>query len=306
VDLLDKYGCEWFVELEKSEVRLGSGINPYTVHIEEVLSPELLQEYQDFTIQLNEMIRTLEKQTGQSLNEPLDGFMLFLEDIEEIDWKGAHPNDLLYKREILWKWREQRIDYYRSVNNKKLPEARTLADLECESVDIGFLSEACRSCGLIFYDNFQKHYGIRGFYCSIICEEKSTLSCIYCESEYTVGKGTKSLRMMKLEGFCSVDCLNEFKDDEKNDSDYIYRLQRIATKFGAAYDRTITRRKVFENAKGLCAICGKKTHFDRYDEFSPLLASVDHIIPWTKGGNHKWDNVQLCCLRCNIVKGNRI
>ena len=48
-----------------------------------------------------------------------------------------------------------------------------------------------------------------------------------------------------------------------------------------------------------CAICGKKFH--NIDE-----ATIDHIIPRSKGGKNHWRNYQLAHAKCNVKKGNKI
>lgn len=37
----------------------------------------------------------------------------------------------------------------------------------------------------------------------------------------------------------------------------------------------------------------------------PRCATVDHIIPWSLGGTHALENLQLACFGCNIRKGNK-
>lgn len=34
-------------------------------------------------------------------------------------------------------------------------------------------------------------------------------------------------------------------------------------------------------------------------------ATVDHILPRSRGGADTWENLAACCLRCNGLKGNR-
>jgi 5-methylcytosine-specific restriction endonuclease McrA len=35
------------------------------------------------------------------------------------------------------------------------------------------------------------------------------------------------------------------------------------------------------------------------------LATVEHVIPVTRGGGHTWENVVLACWRCNRTKNAR-
>jgi 5-methylcytosine-specific restriction endonuclease McrA len=34
-------------------------------------------------------------------------------------------------------------------------------------------------------------------------------------------------------------------------------------------------------------------------------ATIDHVIPYSKGGLEKWENTVTCCKRCNRIKGNK-
>ena len=58
----------------------------------------------------------------------------------------------------------------------------------------------------------------------------------------------------------------------------------------------ITNLELFEKDGGTCGICGQKVEMSN--------ASIDHIIPVSKGGTHTWDNVQLAHYKCNIIKSN--
>ena len=42
-----------------------------------------------------------------------------------------------------------------------------------------------------------------------------------------------------------------------------------------------------------------------YNSFWSHSTSVDHIWPWTRGGDVRRGNLALCCYNCNGVKGNR-
>ncbi len=77
-----------------------------------------------------------------------------------------------------------------------------------------------------------------------------------------------------------------------------YQNRRRARKHGVALDKGITIEDIFIRDKGICGICSKLCI--RED------ASIDHVIPISKGGAHIWDNVQLAHLLCNIRKGSKI
>lgn len=55
----------------------------------------------------------------------------------------------------------------------------------------------------------------------------------------------------------------------------------------------LTRRAVFARDGGRCVYCGA------------AAASIDHVVPKSRGGQHVWDNVVSACHRCNRVKGDR-
>lgn len=58
-------------------------------------------------------------------------------------------------------------------------------------------------------------------------------------------------------------------------------------------------KKTLLRASNLCAICG-----------NPILmmkdATIDHVVPLSKGGIHRMDNMQLAHEQCNWNKGNQL
>jgi len=55
----------------------------------------------------------------------------------------------------------------------------------------------------------------------------------------------------------------------------------------------LTRRAVFARDGGRCMYCGGNA------------ASIDHVVPRSRGGRHTWDNVVAACHRCNRIKADR-
>lgn len=66
----------------------------------------------------------------------------------------------------------------------------------------------------------------------------------------------------------------------------------------------INKRRVFERDKWRCQLCGCKVK--RTTEWDPRQATIDHIIPLSLGGEHKYTNVQTACMECNSKKGATI
>jgi hypothetical protein len=63
--------------------------------------------------------------------------------------------------------------------------------------------------------------------------------------------------------------------------------------------------KVFNRDKWICQLCNHPVSKIRDRRFIDI-ASLDHIIPISKGGEHSYANTQLAHLSCNIRKGNRV
>lgn len=55
----------------------------------------------------------------------------------------------------------------------------------------------------------------------------------------------------------------------------------------------VTRRGVLRRDGARCAYCEKPA------------ATIDHVIPRSRGGADSWENLVACCLRCNNIKGDR-
>jgi hypothetical protein len=55
------------------------------------------------------------------------------------------------------------------------------------------------------------------------------------------------------------------------------------------------RKMVYERDHCRCVTCGATDHL-----------SLDHIIPWSLGGEDTMENLQTMCRSCNSRKGNRV
>lgn len=65
-----------------------------------------------------------------------------------------------------------------------------------------------------------------------------------------------------------------------------------------AHKVRVSRNNVYVRDKGECQYTGKK--------LKPKEATIDHIVPTSKGGNNDWNNIVLCSPEINRKKGNRM
>ncbi|MCX6130767.1 MAG: HNH endonuclease [Proteobacteria bacterium] len=78
----------------------------------------------------------------------------------------------------------------------------------------------------------------------------------------------------------------------------IIKLKRYIKSFAAlAGTLSYSRQNVFRRDKYHCQYCNKK--------MTDKLATIDHVIPRSKGGLDTWENTVCACITCNSRKGNR-
>ena len=73
--------------------------------------------------------------------------------------------------------------------------------------------------------------------------------------------------------------------------------RRRALKRGATVD-PVSRAVVFERDRGICHLCGKRV--------DPKDWHLDHIVPLSQGGEHRYKNVAVSHPTCNMRKHNKI
>jgi hypothetical protein len=303
--LLELFKVDWHLELYSCADQKGSGSSTLSVSPFDLIQGEVALKLQKTIQEFLAKVAEHESIHGKKPEDPLAGYANFIEGLEWVDWEEAFDDQKGFSIDLLNEWCSERINYYRSVKTLKLNMARETTYKEVESQNFGGIEESCRVCGVFFFDNLERHRGVTSTYCSLECQTKAHLSCIQCTEDYIVGNASLNKRLTRLMGFCTPECLKIFKDNRAVDSRYIGSIRQKIKLFGGQLDDSVTRRALFDKAKGICNICKKETKFVKEEEFDPLLATVDHIVPWTKGGSHTWNNVQLCCFLCNIKKGNR-
>jgi 5-methylcytosine-specific restriction endonuclease McrA len=104
-----------------------------------------------------------------------------------------------------------------------------------------------------------------------------------------------------IEGVGYVDVNEEYPFIDIKTPSGVFRLPKHIILKKYVYipyrDFSPTRKNIFRRDNHSCQYCGC--------ELDSQSATIDHILPRSKGGMHKWENVVACCLKCNRKKGDR-
>lgn len=121
-------------------------------------------------------------------------------------------------------------------------------------------------------------------------------TCSVCGAEFESVSDTRQT--------CSYRCRR--KTWSKRDQDHSHRSR--ARRHGVEFDKSITLRGVFAAANGVCKICGRPCDWEstEYGHIGPCYPTIDHIVPFARGGAHTWDNVQLAHHYCNSLKSDSV
>lgn len=143
-------------------------------------------------------------------------------------------------------------------------------------VDARFCSNRCRSMGKVFPSHVKR------------ARPQVSLACMECGVTFTGTPGRRFCTPAHATRFCATEA----------------RHRRRAAKYGKGVER-ISDQAVFVRDGWLCGICGLL--IDReLPRTSQIGATIDHIIPLSRGGAHKLSNLQAAHRTCNQRKGARV
>ncbi|MCB9653518.1 MAG: HNH endonuclease [Deltaproteobacteria bacterium] len=98
-----------------------------------------------------------------------------------------------------------------------------------------------------------------------------------------------------------VEVLEEYEDREVRSVTFSMKIpaviRYIAGKVGKRRGIRFSRENVYTRDKGRCQYCARKV--------SRAEATYDHVVPRSKGGKTRWENIVIACLPCNSRKANR-
>lgn len=123
------------------------------------------------------------------------------------------------------------------------------------------------------------------------------VKCRVCNKMYIATYGNKKKKL------CSDECAAELR----RRYNALHRKERKARRrclIASNYIEPVSLKYLFFRDKARCQICSKKLNLIRAVPHN-LAATIDHIVPLSKGGEHSKKNTQLACFKCNSLKGDR-
>jgi 5-methylcytosine-specific restriction endonuclease McrA len=139
--------------------------------------------------------------------------------------------------------------------------------------------------------------------------------CRHCNVEFGIDIKLRNLgSVAQLNNYCSIECNKQSKKITRKKHQKINRnkYKRIrddkewAKIYGNKYE-PISRNIVYRKHNYICTSCGVKClHPNKENYNQSNAATLDHIIPKSKGGSHTYDNVTLLCRSCNTIKSDKI
>jgi hypothetical protein len=119
----------------------------------------------------------------------------------------------------------------------------------------------------------------------------AVFECGECGTEYVSEYGDKR------RNFCSARCGRRFTHRLRKAREKVATPDRYSIeKFGAW--------EIYRRDRFMCQLCGERVNL-AVPYFHAYAPTIDHIVPLSKGGKHKRDNVQCAHHFCNSLKSNK-
>jgi len=159
----------------------------------------------------------------------------------------------------------------------------------------------CEQCGTNF-----KSYFKDSKYCSRQCsgtKAKHESICECCGGGF-IGKNNRANKFCSRNCFLKqinarVDEISSKKTSRLSDAHHIIRAKKHGVRW-----QYIDLIEIYKRDNFVCQICNEDINMN-LSHPHPLSASIDHIIPLSRGGTHVEGNVNGVHLRCNIQKSDK-
>lgn len=192
---------------------------------------------------------------------------------------------------------KERINYIKLKTNEG--KFSNIYCIECNDVRL-YGDKLCSKCKLI------KKYTDAYNYTSL---------CKHCNKEFGIETKLNNLgKVARFNEYCSDKCVKHLILKNKKIERFKHRRKykrikedkQLANKYGNKYE-FISRTIVYRKHNYICTSCNVKCLHPTKDNYNQSnAATLDHIIPKSKGGSHTYDNVTLLCRSCNTMKSYKI
>lgn len=118
----------------------------------------------------------------------------------------------------------------------------------------------------------------------------------------------KKRRLSNVEKYAEKEALRYIKDREKRiglATEHSHR--RKARKLKTVIEKGISKNALKKKFGTKCYYCDKEMDFSVGvgRKFNKDMATIEHLIPLARGGEHTWENTVLACRHCNISKNSK-
>lgn len=223
--------------------------------------------------------------TSESISKHKDTGRSFCDNECANVWRKEYYRSDEYKAKVHW-YRTALKEQDERTKANKLAERERIAK---EKLNNSW--RCCSWCGKAF----------NGKPASICCSGKcnrtlrtlvaitpAEMICVYCERKWLAGMPRH------LTKYCSRRC--------ESNAERQRREVWVRSNGPCEY---IDLDKLIAKHRKKCCGCGCKV--TKYNgSYRPTDASIDHVVPLSRGGWHAWSNVQLLCVDCNSRKADSI
>ena len=139
-----------------------------------------------------------------------------------------------------------------------------------------------------------------------VINAKRTFCLLYRHSAEIIDVHDRSFQFYTIDNWSDISRYRKEKGiiDDKfqyietaNQVFLIPKVVRLVNYNDFSFDVVLNRRNIYARDNNECQYCGQ--HFPTHE------LSIDHVLPVSKGGRTKWDNVVCSCVLCNNRKGGK-
>lgn len=113
------------------------------------------------------------------------------------------------------------------------------------------------------------------------------VTCPVCDTQFATTNQKKI--------YCSTNCATWLKEQ---------RRRETKQRQWSAKNTPLLKARIYYRDKGICQLCQQPIDLTLTYP-NPMMFSVDHITPRSKGGGHTLGNLQATHLICNTKRGNK-